>query len=290
MKLNHTLIILVAVLGLTNCSSEDEPSVTQQLEKIETSYVEGVIKVEENFGAPKVETSASRSYINQIMKRIDSEMANFAISGANGRTAAITTDYDIGVPVSATSFCQGERITIFMDCEDSTPETWVSPSANAPWPITSGNITMYFCRVDGRDYGSPLSRYSGQHAVLKLGALNSDWFGGTSTVITRHFDNEDRNNKNSKVGNITPNVVDSNTTLLFTLLPALPNSYPVSFGSYDYVIGNVIFPMAVTEYNYFIDDEDRRNANYWQINGTTSSGVTFMSGSNNSSIKILKKN
>ncbi len=289
MKKMNSLLMLFAIVafGLTNCASENDPIVTQEIEKIETSYTEGAIKLETESETPKVETRASDLYIAELVNKLDSEMEALLTSRTSGRIAA-ATDYDIGLIASATSPCSGERIRIFMDCEDSNGKTNVVASSTSilpPWPVDGNkNITMYFCRVDGRTYmnGTP---YGSKHYVLQLGPIRVSGY-----PVIRYFDNEDKNNKNSYTGIISPSTGGGNFRLCFSALSGF-KGYPQAWGTNPFVLIDLpnTFTTNYNTFEYNTDDEDNNNANYWIVNGGAGGNTigSLFNGTTNTHFTII---
>ncbi len=296
---NQFILIASMAVGILSCTEEN--IVSSEINQIESEF------------SKATETKASPYEILAFVQEMDRAIQE-QLNHRNGiaRTEAIS-DYDIGLPASATSSCLFSGVTITMDCENSGAATNVSviqgsSGGSFPWTVTSAkDITMRFCRFDSRLYLESLStpsstglRYGGRHAVLKLGALGAVETGVKQ--LTRYFDNQD-NGTNSIVGDIFPNVVNSNTTLLFQVIPAKadPASGIYFTGYYPYVIATAsefpnnpipyVKPTPLATFRYYIDDEDNNNKNNWRINNgsaTSSSGETFMSGGSNTDIRILK--
>ncbi len=290
--------MLFATCIAFSCTDDSDLTLTEEIEKIETSYVLG--QEEPIQSGPKIETRAPDWYIKELFERdMKDEISEYRKQRPNGRTSAISTDYDIGLIVSNTGVCPGEKIVIHMDCDNGgglwppyEPATNVTPRTSnpaSPWAIvadgaTKGDITMTFCRVDGREYYQ--TRYGNQHAVLRLGAL-SHLIAAGSTSIVRYFDNEDKANKNFHVGNIGINKQDKNTTLYFVHFGST-----ISFPGLQYknmgVFGRVTNLSVADGWYYYIDDEDTNNANYWVVNNFPRGSYTndYFSGGENTGMEI----
>lgn len=298
-----TKILFLAMLVLcivSGCTENADPSPTEQISKVETSYVQGQ-QEKTPTGEETIETSAPDWYIEELYQReMKREISARMAQRSNGRTSAVT-DYDIGLIVANNGNCPGEKILIYMDCDDFggmwppyNPQTKATPrtsNSESPWAIdTKGNITMTFCRVNGPEYYE--RRYGNQHAVLRLGALlSAPRFGGTT--ITRYFDNEDNSNENYTIGNIGVNNQGRNTTLYFWTLPPepfFPNSGPGLGYKGMGVFGKVNNLDVADGWHYYIDDEDSQNANYWVVGPTkrvSSFSNDYFSGGKNTSMEIV---
>ena len=243
----------------------------QRIDKVETSYYEGAPKDQPGEG-DKIEVAAPDWYVRKIQREIDSKIE--AEMRERTRTTVARTlfgGYDVGV-IPMTSQCPSwsEKISIYMDCENTRAATHVSKCPDpatciGAWSVDSHlNLRMIFCRVDGRSF-VPLKYES--YGVLKLGVNNLP----KSKLLVRYFDNEDLFNGNTSAGDIAPNKSSKNTLLYIhvfeprnTSTAALP---PLSFG-YKLFRGNTIVHTIVAT-----DDEDSNNGNY-----ATYGGVKYVAG------------
>lgn len=167
---------------------------------------------------------------------------------------------------------------MFMDDEDdgsaSAHTRWLAPFDNGQssgsvfhcWPELQCDTHISACRVDGRlfkPFTSGAITPQLNYAVLKLGQECPNG----STEFTRHIDNEDDNNINSRSGPIAPNVSNANTTLKFCLFRSGPSpmaTFPNLGGAY------AVFhdfegtqPSWVIEKRWvYSDDEDDGNQNF----------------------------
>ncbi|WP_437972639.1 hypothetical protein WMF11_25995 [Sorangium sp. So ce295] len=181
---------------------------------------------------------------------------------------AATTLYDVGI-IPDTPDCphESELIHIYMDDEDKNNKnhTWGYTGAI----VNDKNTRFSFCRLDGRQL-KPLTstpdprRY---YAVLQLGP----YCPTGSTSFSRHFDNEDDDNKNSSSASfgssIFPNVSNRNTTLYFCLFTHGSDtmaSFPdigIGYG----VLAASDFLGDLGKGAIDIDDEDKDNKNKYDV-------------------------
>lgn len=291
--------LFVAMLSVAfSCSDEDinadSYSLTAEIEKIETSYFEGAKKYEGKTDDAKIETVLPPEELNLLIEGIVGESEEY-VKGKRPYHATARTDfngYDVGVvPLSGACPVGYEQLEIFMDCEDKNPATSLSklPGTSAnQWGVVvdgSRNIRFKFCRVDGRLF-KPFAQQDGSdqsYALLRLGNLAPAVPAGAYQYsVIRNFDNEDRRNKNSSIGDIAPNVVNSNTTLRFSVrvgtsamadpsgawITGFPASSAVFTDGGTY--GVFTSPYVSTsgwsstgrEYRIFTDDEDSSNGNW----------------------------
>lgn len=311
-KLATVSLGLMLFLFVTSCQEDSIPpiqedhSATTAIEKIETSYVEGSEKVEGYTAKKKVEYKMSEKGIRDVQEKVRVLATQLEERHQLART--IFGGYDVGV-VPNTNSCPSwsEKISIFMDNEDSNPATSVSNFAYGSWydtstgtyksvPFWKGTFTIdsnkntlfVFCRVDGRDFGhidaNNPNYVNAGYGVLKLGAYNVN---GNYTIV-RHFDNEDNDNRNSYSGDIYPNISDRNTTLYFNYYEARTGySYTFPYLGFEYgVLGKIRSPLGGS--TWYIDDEDSSNANWMTINyndgtgdkSSVSNGLFYTDGSN----------
>ncbi len=162
--------------------------------------------------------------------------------GSEGKEATASRTlgtYDVGVIPRQPWDCPSgsQYIQSHMDDEDDGNDNYRWGWGGATQQNSSGT-TFGFCRVDGERFGA-LPRASWvdltaqSYAVLKLGSNRPP---GTCIEFTRNFDNEDKNNRNWRQGNIGPNVSNSNTSLRFCMfMPSnsgVMNGFPSLGGEY----------------------------------------------------------
>ncbi|XXF80007.1 S8 family serine peptidase [Myxococcaceae bacterium GXIMD 01537] len=182
---------------------------------------------------------------------------------------------EVGV-ISATNKCPDvfKTVTLHMDNEDSRDSSWISGWVGATSVDSGGNTDFTFCRTSGSQFRSLSSSNDARanYAVLKLGATCP----AGSVEFTRHFDNEDRATSNSYTGNISPNVVDGNTTLYFCLFKGggtIASSLPAL--GYDYgVFAAPQFVFTSAKGTIHTDDEDSNNANWYSADPAWKSAAT----------------
>ncbi|WP_164017684.1 hypothetical protein [Pyxidicoccus trucidator] len=188
-----------------------------------------------------------------------------------------------------------EYIQIYMDDEDKNNNnyTWGWVGATQQ---TSAGTRFGFCRVDGTKFKRLIHGFNTDlrketYAVLKLGS--SCPLG--SMEFIRYFDNEDKNNANSRSGNIWPNTSNANTTLRFCMfMPG--NSGMGAFPSLGFEYG--VFAPSNVQSAYWLaagyvhtDDEDRNNSNWFSFNNNGNPAVlihAMMWGAANTEMRIAK--
>lgn len=212
---------------------------------------------------------------------------------------AVTPDVGV-IPNGADCPSPEQQTEIHMDNEDHNES-----SSNTGWVggtrlDAAKNTTFVFCRVSGSQFASLNSTSSARsdYAVLKLGASCPSG----SVEFVRFFDNEDNQNRNNWLGNISPNTNIDNTTMRFCLfrgasgyasgLPSLGFSYGVfaheTFGFKD-LSGSI-----------YTDDQDdvlfNPNDNYYDAEASwkssDSSWLTkvnrIVSGGSNTTLKAAR--
>lgn len=305
---NKTLAVIASLLVLSSCNEKEEMvqdnSLASQIEKIETSYVEGSSKKE-----TKENTTTRRSiekdetFANdELIRRIEDELiigdsgggGGTGGSGSGGSGSGYVPPKNVVAPTSAIgqvgvfkhTSCGGyPELKVFMDNEDGRNISTVSGDGGAIRFDRNGNVTITFCIVPSSSFSRHLAY---EYAVLNVsGSLKH----GVSR-IDRLFDNEDSNNKNnSKLHTYTPwasypketvasfngnygysNLGGRNTLLVFDYYksgggnaPAI-SPLPSIPNLYKYgALGR--FVHNATGYSGYLltDDEDSRNANYLRV-------------------------
>ncbi|WP_441291561.1 hypothetical protein ACSRUE_14865 [Sorangium sp. KYC3313] len=165
---------------------------------------------------------------------------------------------DVGVIPNSACPAGVEKITIFMDDEDTSNgndhDGWIGATQS------SSNTNFVFCRVPGTSF-KPLNTAE-PYAVLKLGISCP----AGSEAFSRTFDNEDTSNSNSFTGNIFPNTSSqspSKTTLAFCLFrgsASAMSSFPSLGFSYG-ILSRAGLSKSLGEGWIETDDEDTSNGN-----------------------------
>jgi hypothetical protein len=199
-------------------------------------------------------------------------------------TPALAAATDIGVvPASRSCPSNLEAIIIRMDDEDDDNANNRSGFIGAI--RSDSNTEFFFCRVNGTSFRN-LRGPSGNidsYAVLKLGTTCPNG----SQEFSRRFDNEDDNNRNRSEGNITPNVSDHNTTLVFCLFAPSSASTMTSFPSLGFSYG--VFGAFRNDGWLYTDDEDSGNANSYQAAANIRSiAQSIVSAGSNTTIKMIR--
>jgi hypothetical protein len=262
MKLIMGLIMIITFLSCKKENSVPEPSISQEIAKIETKYKEGDIKIETFLlpGESKVESRASNDYLSKILKRHE-------LSGIKQKAPSKSSDR-VGVIKEIGQSCGSyDELEITMDCEDSRNAThaynWYGDN------YVNGNVTLRFCLVPKSAFQS--SKYF-QYAVLSL-----DY--GWVHMIERYFDNEDGTSINAVKLNGTTLSDDEiyalgggisedgnyNMTLCFTVYEQDPTNgaedFPdlsISYGVFGYF---QVPNSAAARGRIHTDDEDTGNDN-----------------------------
>jgi len=208
------------------------------------------------------------------VETVDSDSPELASIASSALTSGV---FDVGVIPDFGLSCPAgsDEIVIRMDDEDdgnASTRTGFVGKTNAG--ETSTATRFYFCKVDGTLF-KPFSTAANaaeqrdDYAVLKLGTTCP---AGTQE-FSRHFDNEDSDNRNFATGVISPNVVNQDTTLNFCLfryaatgvatMSAFPNlgsgfRYGV-FGPSDFNRGALAFGTIRS------DDEDSGNTSTYTV-------------------------
>jgi hypothetical protein len=188
-------IVLFTLIASLLCSCEQAElietetidDITSEIEKIETIYQEGDIKIENDNSEEKTETLASSELMQKI--RTDLEQ-NYSKTTTYSKSAALYLG-GYGVFMGNGGTCGSYKILdIYMDCEDSSPKTYELGYTGAS-KIVGNNVLLKFCVVGGGSFSG--NKFNEDFGVLNLGH-NRLVYKGSS--VTRHFDNEDRRNKN----------------------------------------------------------------------------------------------
>lgn len=266
------LFTMLAIFSLISCQEQEldiqEPvSITDELEKVETIFKDGDIKIENDLSEEKIETIASPELSAKLEREL---MKSYTKQKTSLKTSAFGY---VGVLKDGT--CGGyEELTLFMDCEDRRPASkehgWIGDSD----VDRNKNVTLKFCFVP-----NSFKRTNYDFAVLNV----------TSTVpygvssITRHFDNEDGGNANKLFKNnidlrkhsyfyqIGGNYFYKNTILSFLYYPRVNRSNPPSSLGFPY---GVLGQFGDSRGYIITDDEDRGNVNWCNLsNKRTKSNI-----------------
>lgn len=294
--------VTVLLIGCNEESFNSEKTLSESILKIETSYIDGAEKIEGSTGGLKIETKLTGIPLKKFYEKIDKEITE-SLRDYEERYRIATTlfdGFDVGV-IPSVNGCPtwSEKITIYMDCEDGDEATHWEDNPNissdnyrGSWSVTSaGNLKMIYCRVDGRMFtemvaNNPTCTYA-PAAVLRLGTN----FLGTG-IYQRVFDNEDNSNGNYSIGDIAPNVSNSNTTLYFVDLTDLGGPKSCVAQDYpDFGFSYGVLSATGLQWGWLkIDDEDSNNANRLRLNGqNVSSAHNYLLGGSNTQIFIGKK-
>ncbi|MBT1708413.1 hypothetical protein KK062_09270 [Fulvivirgaceae bacterium PWU5] len=295
MKKNH-VIVFVSSLMFCACAEDSmnttgTSALTAEVGKIETRYSQGDVEKKPTNG-PKIETLMGKDELEKFYSKLNNRIsADRGDKRDKYQIASTLFDgYDVGVIPNANQ-CPSwsEKIVFNMDCEDSggitgwdDNSTVTSDDYRGSWTTHNTDVTMVFCRVDGRFFNNPAGTYK-PSAVLKLGTL----FTGMGEIV-RFFDNEDSSNSNTYSGDIGPNYMDGNTTLRFASLTSYGSGgccapYP------DFSFGYGLLGSGGYYGNLLIDDEDRRNANGLSYRGVNTDHIdNFLYGGGNTRIFITR--
>lgn len=280
MKKNYlTKLIYLGVvlcLFLASCEKEDsvkpdsaeETFITDAIEKIETVYTEGCIKIEGfNPDYVKTETEAPDYIKQRILEELEASYS---------KTRVFKSDFTDKVGVLRSGSCGSyPLLEVFMDEEDSDAASSQSGWVGDSYVTTGKNIMLHFCIVN-RAFN--FYRTTVDYAILNL---SSDLYLYYKVDgLQRAFDNEDNDNDNNAEldnvplsGWVGANYFGGNTRLHFYYFekdvsstkdfPNLGISYG-TLGRYGNYQGNI-----------YCDDEDNSNNNSaarYDIYGVTSVG------------------
>lgn len=261
-NLSVSIILVTASFLLSNCEKEEQnniqdDSITGEIQKIETAYVEGAIKIENiDDGSLKIETRANPEFMAKIEKELESSYSK--------QTTYLKATSQLGVFKVGT--CGSYKtLDILMDTEDGgyrnshiggyVGDSYVDPTDN--------NVHLLFCVVGVM----PACGTGGNNFALQLG--NS--FNTTNVLqIQRYFDCEDNKCKsqayynNARIYEMGDSRFYSNITLTWIYTEAASgNNLGFNYG----MLG------SLTGYNdnfIYTDDEDNGNANVLKIRSNIS--------------------
>ena len=297
MKTKQFVLVLLITLFIYSCEKEEvtieEINLTEEIAKIETSYKEGDVKIEDSSNLNgKVETVASEEYMEELLRVVEksfSKQKTYLKSGSTYYTKGVFKNTTCG---------NYKELEIFMDCEDSGASSFKSGSVGASY-VTSGtkNVGFRVCVVDDVLFGPYTNggTITYNYGVLNLGVQEP----GVSRLV-RGFDNEDSGNANYAIfdgsyysgtmGDCHIGSGNPNTQLSFSY-------YDTYFDNWD----NLPYPYTSTSmpnigFSYYVladwhtgyiytDDEDRRNANYcyfeeaWSFPEPAPTPIYYTSGS-----------
>ena len=213
-------------------------------------------------------------------------------------------DDSVGIIPESPGVCpaNSQRVWIDMDDEDRNNANWSTPWIGAF--VSTNNTRLEFCKVDGERFRrlTDSGSYKYRYAVLKL----DENCPVGAVPFQRHFDNEDKDNRNANSGNIWPNTQDGNTTLGFCLFRKDPTRSDRNQG----VRHMMSFPDLGVPYGVFVDpefdsqflvpgtsrgaihtdDEDTRNKNsFWAPDGTIDGEARRIVQSDNNTTLITGK-
>ena len=266
------MFFFAIALVLNSCQeSKDEEldiqeptSITDELEKIETTFNKGDVKIENDFSVEKIETDSSPA----LREKIENELlVSYTKQKTYSRSSGVNF---VGVFKDLT--CAGyQELSIRMDCEDQRPKTKIVDWVGDSYADTSKNSIMRFCIVPNN-----FTKTNHDYAVLNL----TSNVPNSTYRIDRYFDNEDRKNSNRSTIDGTYSsgwkgytlVSGRNLQLSWIMYPR--TSSPTALPSYNMAYG-VLGKFGTNKYNkgYIdTDDEDRRNSNRCNVYKYSSTG------------------
>ena len=236
-------------------NNEEINDITQEVEKIETIYKKGDVKVEGfDPSYTKIETDASESLKNRIKANLEESYSKRIVLKNGGNS--------VGVIKSGSCGSHG-TLEIHMDCEDSSPNTSKSGWVGDNW--VGGNVTLRFCIVDATYF----DKTGADYALLVLSSSSSM---GNAKHIMRYFDNEDNSNDNwAKVNGSSHSGwfgnchFAHNTRLSFYYYTKQGSSRTFPYIGIHY---GVFGRFGSSQGSIYFDDEDKGNANLAYIDGT----------------------
>lgn len=199
--------------------------------------------------------------------------------------------HDVGVIPETSCPSDVEKVTIYMDDEDTTNgndhDGWIGATQSG------SNTKFTFCRVPGSSF-KPLNTAE-PYAVLKLGTTCP----AGSETFSRTFDNEDTSNDNSYTGNIYPSTSTkspSKTTLAFCLFRGSSGAMS-SFADFGFrygVLSRQGFSKSLGEGWVHTDDEDTSNGNSMSYSwlpfdwAKTNDALQIVSDGSNTTIRMAR--
>jgi len=268
-KVFLTFIFIITLFFLISCEKDQENIetlnyLTEEIGKIETSYKEGDIKIENINDGNKIENDADFSLKDKIRNELEasySKTHTFLKSGSN----------TVGVFKSG-SCGSWPVLDIFMDCEDNNPQTSTSGWIGDSYRDGNKNVHFQFCVVNNAYF----EHTNIDFAVVNLTA-NLPW--GVSR-IARYFDNEDKNNTNSVTynGNRYSGLFGDcwfggNTRLSFYYYPK--TTYQRPFPSLGISYG-VLGRFGSNQGSIYTDDEDKDNKNWCYLELFDNSSYSYI--------------
>ena len=263
-----SLLAIAFVFVFTSCEQEPEEmeqlqTLTQEIEKIETLYKEGDIKIENDLSEEKIETVASP----ELMEKLERELLK---SYTKQTTYSKTSAFGY-VGVFRDGTCGSyEELYVKMDCEDRRTNSYEGGYTGDSGVVDGRheNVVFRFCFVP-----NGFKRTTYDFAVLNV---SSTVPSGISR-IRRHFDNEDNSNGNILMRNnvrkygfyqMGSNYFYKNTILSFLYYPRISTTNTPSSVGFPY---GVLGRFGNAQGYIRSDDEDSRNANWcklWKYNDT----------------------
>ncbi|WP_026630630.1 hypothetical protein [Dyadobacter alkalitolerans] len=263
-------------LEATNASGTDEASITRVIEKIETAYTEGELKIET--GGPKeLETQASPLIMASVKSRLLAYQKQF--ESRYNESSDFSEAYPVGViPMNEACPAGTTKIKFMMDNQDngnSAKSGWTGS-----WYVNgNGNGIHTLCSVWGGAFTFMTLNKSTQYLLVRLG--NSKTMFMEPRVWNVYFDNEDNNNANTLYdGNLGPGTINSQgINLQFWAIagkdtPGVNQSAEFPDLGFSYgVFGTFTSPVvggAAGMGTFKTDDENKNNANQlYSVDWTT---------------------
>ena len=257
-----SLFVILSAFIFVNCEQDSEEinqqqTLTQEIEKIETIFKEGDIKIENDLSEEKIETLASP----ELKAKLETELLkSYTKQTTYSKTSALGF-----VGVFRDGSCGSyEELYVKMDCEDRRTNSYQGGYTADSGVVDAHheNVVFRFCFVP-----NSFNRTTYDFAVLNV---SSTVPSGISR-ITRHFDNEDNRNGNILLRNnvrkygftkIGSNYFYKNTILSFLYYPRVSRTNtPPSLGFPYGVLGRFGNAQGYIR----SDDEDSKNANWCKI-------------------------
>lgn len=272
-KLKNASLLLVLSIAMYSCQEEGSLTIengedlTQEIEKIETTYVEGDVKIENFFKSEKIETEASL----ELKEMLDKELM---LSYVKQKTHSKSNSNGY-VAVFKDITCAGnDELIVHMDCEDgSGSDTDTVDYKGDAYIDVNDNMVFKFCIVP-----NDFKQTNHDYAVLNLDST----VPSGAIRIDRKYDNEDHNNKNKSTTNGTVTTgwkgytLLSGRNLVFSFLWYQESATVQNISSLDMtyaVLGKFGVDNEFNRGALITDDEDSRNANrcYIYTNGVANS-------------------
>lgn len=292
LKLKNASLLLALLTTIYSCQQGEDleiknsQNLTEEINKIETTYKEGDVKIENFFKSKKIETEASL----ELKELLDQELMSSYVK----QKTHLKSNSNGYVAVFKDVTCAGnDELIVHMDCEDgSGSNTNTIDYKGDTYVDSNDNMIFKFCIVP-----NDFKQTNHDYAVLNLDAA----VPSGAIRIDRKYDNEDHNNKNKSTieGTTTTGwkgyTLLSGRNLVFSFLWYQASTTTQNISSLDMtyaVLGKFGVDDNFNRGTLITDDEDSRNANrcYIYENGVANSVNTELERQSISNILTVGRN